>query len=283
VGIASVPILALLLSGGFLSSLARAVAVPGRADWPALLDLARCRWHSNHLILVSLLALGWPLTLALRLTVAGWQLGNRLAGFAFIGVGMVCAISIARLWRGSWQWGAALLTGICAAIVAVGGAISGWGPVAVRAQYHVEGDSLSIEPMGIDAASWTLRWLGSENRFVADKDNRLLLATYGRQRIIDSVMFDTGFANLYISDRVSMQLREEIREAHIDYLLVDMRMTKGRPYLNQFFQAGEPEEIESAPLDPMPLLKWDEERGVSRVFDDGWIRIYDVSALQHAS
>jgi len=281
--ITSVPILVLLLCRGFLSSLARAVAVPGRAGWPTLLDLARCRWHNNYLLFVSLLALLWPLTLAFRLTSTGWQLGNRLAGFAFIGVGMVCAISIARLWRGTRQWGAAMLTGICVAIVVVGGAISGWGPVAVRTQYHLEGGPLSIEPMSIDAASWTLRWLGSENHFIADAQNRLLLATYGRQYIVDGHLFDAGGANLYISSRVSRQLHEEITEAHIDYLLVDMRMTTGRPYFNQWFQAGEPEEIDFAPLDPEPLLKWDEALGVSRVFDDGWIRIYDVRALQHAS
>jgi len=280
--ITSVPILILLLSRGFLSSLARAVAFPGHAGWPTLLDLARCRWHNNYLFFVSLLALLWPLTLAFRLTASGWQLGNRLAGFAFVGVGMVCAISIARLWRGPRQWGAALLTGICVAIVVVGGAISGWGPVAVRSQYHLEGGPLSIEPMSIDAASWTRRWLGRENHFIADSQNRFLLATYGRQYIVNGHLFDAGGANLYISSHVSSQLHEEIREAHIDYLLVDMRMTKSRPYLNQWFQAGEPEEIESAPLDPEPLLKWDEEAGVSRVFDDGWIRIYDVRALQHA-
>jgi hypothetical protein len=280
--VASVAILALLLSGGFLSSLARAVAVPSRAGWSALLDLVRCRWRNNYLLLVSLLALSWPLTIALRLSSAGWQLGNRLACFAFIGVGIVCAISIARLWRGSRQWGAALLTGVIVAIVAVGGAVSGWGTASVRA-YHVEGDSLSIEPMGVDAASWTLRWLGSGNHFVADRDNRVLLATYGRQHIIPGLLFDPGAANLFVSSRVSRQLHEEIREAHIDYLLVDMRMTTRRPYLSVFFDKGEPEEIESAPLDPEPLLKWDEEPGVSRVFDDGWIRIYDVGALQHAS
>jgi len=281
-GIASVAILVVLLCRGFLSSLARAVAVPGHTGWPTLLDLARCRWHNNYLFFVSLLALAWPMTLALRLTSAGWQLGNRLAGFAFIGVGIVCAISIARLWRDSRQWGAALLTGTGVAIVAVGGAISGWGVVAVRAQYHVEGDALSIEPMGIDAASWTLRWLGSGNRFTADHDNKVLLATYGRQHIVPGIFEDPGAANLYIFSRVSRQLHEEIMEAHIDYLLVDMRTTTRRPYLNEFFEQGEPEEIESAPLDPEPLLKWDEEPGVSRVFDDGWIRIYDVRALQHA-
>jgi len=281
--IASVPILALLLSRGFMSSLARAVAVPGRAGWPTLLDLVRCRWHNNYLFFVSLLALLWPLTLAFRVTASGWQLGNRLAGFAFIGVGMVCAISIARLWRSSRQWGAALFTGICVTIVVVGGAISGWGPVAVRTNYHLEGGPLSAEPMSVDAASWARRWLGSENHFIADSQNRLLLATYGRQYIVDGHMFDAGGADLYISSRVSRQLQEEIEEAHIDYLLVDMRMTTSRPYFNRWFEAGEPEDIEYTPLEPKPLLKWDKERGVSRVFDDGWIRIYDVRGLQHAS
>jgi len=137
--------------------------------------------------------------------------------------------------------------------------------------------------MGIDAASWTLRWLGSGHYFTADRDNRLLLATYGRQHVVPAIFGDPGAANLFIFSRVSRQLREEIAEAHMDYLLVDMRMTTRRPYLSEFFEKGEPEEIESAPLDPEPLLKWDQEPGVSRVFDDGWIRVYDVRGLQRAS
>ena len=169
------------------------------------------------------------------------------------------------------------------AVVAVGGAISGWGTVAVRAEYHLEGDSLSIEPMGIDAASWTLRWLGSGNHFTADRDNKVLLATYGRQHIITGVLNDPSAAYLYISSVVSRQLLDEIKQANIDYLLVDMRMTTRRPYLSEFFEQGEPKEIESRTLDPESLLKWDNEPGVSRVFDDGWIRIYDVRGLQHAS
>ena len=112
-GIASVAILVLLLSAGFLGSLARAIAGPGCTGWPVLLDLVRCRWQNSRLLLVTLLALCWPLTIALRLSQAGWQLGNRLAAFAFIGVGMVSAISITRTLATCWAVGTCFADRYC--------------------------------------------------------------------------------------------------------------------------------------------------------------------------
>lgn len=282
-GIAWVLILAVLLAGGFFSSCARASASPGRAGWFAVFDLARRRWHNSRLLVVSLLAFGWPLSVAMRLTVTGWQVGNRMAAFAFVGVGMVAAFGVAQFWRTPQQHMAALLAGGALTLISVGGAISGWGVAAVRSRFVVEGDALSIEPMGIDAARWARRWLGPGNGFVADRDNTVLLATYGRQDIITAAAVDPPPAFLFLAPMVWQPLIDEITQAQIDYLLVDMRMTTHRPYLSMFFEPGEPTEIENAPLEPEPLQKWDEQPGVSRVFDDGWIRIYDVRKLHHAS
>lgn len=281
-GIAAVLILAGLLANGFFTSCARARGQAGRTGWLAVLDLLQGRWDNSRLLLVTLLAFAWPVSMALRMTSAGWQVGNRMNAFAFIGAGMVAAFSIARLWRAPRQWPQGMAAGLALGLVATGGVISGWGVAAVRTQYKVEGDALSIEPMAIDAAEWTRQWLGSGNGFAADRDNRVLLATYGRQRIVTRTFEDASTAYLFVAPTVWSQLTGGIRQERIDYILVDMRMTTQRPYLNMFFQEGEPPEIRTAPLDPEPLQKWDREPGVSRVFDDGWIRIYDIRGLQDA-
>ena len=77
-------------------------------------------------------------------------------------------------------------------------------------------------------------------------------------------------------------LRDEIMDRRIDYLLVDMRLSTQPALMGGFFGPGEPEGLGLTPLDPAALQKWDGDEHVSRVFDDGWIRIYDVRALQHA-
>ena len=104
-GIGSVLVLCLLLSFGFLTACAAGQApASGRTRWHALVDLLRRRWDNPRLLLVSLLALLWPLSVLLHLTTAGWELGNRMNAFAFIGAGLVAAFGVARFWRARAQW-----------------------------------------------------------------------------------------------------------------------------------------------------------------------------------
>jgi hypothetical protein len=281
-GIGSVLALCVLLSFGFLTACAAGrEPASGRTGWYALLDLLRGRWDYPRLLLVSLLALLWPLSVLLHLTTAGWQLGNRMSAFAFIGAGLVAAFGVARFWRAQAQRTRGTVAGFALALIAVGGMINSWGPAAVRTQYRVAGDALTVEPMGIEAAAWTARWLGPNQNFMTDVENSALLLTYGRQHIVtlpDAKMT----AGLFSSPVISEWLRDAIRDQPIDYLLVDMRLSTQPALLGRLFQAGEPDGLSLTPLDPTALQKWDGDERVSRVFDDGWIRIYDVRALQNA-
>lgn len=283
-GIGSVLVLCVLLSFGFLTACAAGRApASGRTGWYALVDLLRRRWDNPRLLLVSLLAfLLWPLSVLLHLTSAGWGLGNRMNAFAFVGAGLVVAFGVARFWRDRAQWTRGIIAGFALALIAVGGAINGWGTAALRAHYQVEGDALTVEPMGIDAAAWTAHWLGPNQNFVADRDNRVLLATYGRQHIVTRSPSDPTTAYVFIAPVVWEGLRDEIRDQRIDYLLVDMRLSTQPALVGLFFDAGEPVGLGLTPLDPTALQRWDGDERVNRVFDDGWIRIYDVRALQSA-
>jgi hypothetical protein len=282
-GLGSVLVLSILLAAGFFTTCVAARGDPSRqADWGALLDLPRRRWQNSRLILVALLALLWPLSIFLHLTTAGWELGNRMNAFVFVGNGLVAAFAIARFWRRPGQRVRGAVAGAALAVIAAGGVINGWGSPAVRNAYHAEGDELAIEPMGIDAATWTRDQLGPDHRFAADRDNSVLLATYGSQRIASGSSADPTAADLFVSPELWQGLRDTIQEQRIDYIFVDMRLTTQPAWVGSFFGPGEPAGLGSAPLNPDPLLKWDRVAGVSRVFDDGWVRIYDVRALQNA-
>ena len=63
---------------------------------------------------------------------------------------------------------------------------------------------------------------------------------------------------------------------------MDMRLSTQPALVGVFFEAAEQVGLGLTPLDPIALQKWDGDERVSRVFDNGWIRIYDVRALQNA-
>jgi hypothetical protein len=279
--IVALPVTALLLANGFLTALVHARGIgltdPG-GGWRGLFDLIRLRWQRSWMLLITLLALTWPMSVLLRLTASGWEIGNRLSGLSFLGVGIVIGSSILHWWQRPEQWFAATLAGLALTVIFTGGVVAGWGLPATHIGYKVEGDALSIEPMSIDAAAWTKQWLGIGNRFAGDRCNDILLGTYGRQEVITSLYDREDSGALFRHPTISPWDREIIQTDRLDYLLTDLRDSTARPYLIGYF--NEPTDL--TPLDPRNLMKWDDAPGVSRIFDDGWISIYDVRAMRHA-
>jgi hypothetical protein len=279
--IVALPITALLLANGFSTALARArgTGVAGHdSAWRALADIVRMRWQQSWMVLTALLALTWPVSILLRLTAAGWQVGNRLSALSYLGVGLVIGSSILRWWRRPRQWFAAIAAGLALTVIFAGGVVAGWGLPATNIGYKVEADGLSLEPMGIEAAEWTKQWLGIGNRFASDAFNDLLLGTYGRQDVVTSLYDREDFAELFLQPTISGWDRHIIQTDRIDYIMTDLRLTTARPFMGAYF-GGDPD---SSPLDPETLIKWDDAPGVSRIFDDGWITIYDVRSMRGA-
>ena len=152
--IGAVALTCLGLALGFFRSLSWAGVPLARGcapnAWSAIFG-----WSNSRLILLTLLTLGYPVSIVFRLTRSGWEIGNRIGPFAFLGVGVVLAIAVTtfprsganNVWRG-------LAIGAVATVMLVGGIISSEGPrILVPARYQVSADAASIEPLGIDAAS----------------------------------------------------------------------------------------------------------------------------------
>ena len=78
VGMGSVLIVAVGLATGFCRSLAIGTAQRDRRGWFTLVDTIRCRWVNHRAILLTLMTLCWPLSIILRLTPGGWEIGNRM-------------------------------------------------------------------------------------------------------------------------------------------------------------------------------------------------------------
>jgi hypothetical protein len=282
IGIVSLLIVALGLATGFLRSLALAASGFGRTGWAALLDFLRGRVSNTRLGLLTLLTLCWPLSVVLRLSAGGWEIGNRMGPFVFLGVGIVIAAGIIHFWDRVFGRVSPFVIGWSMAILFLGGVITGWGFSAAGTPYRVSADAASVEPMGIEAASWSQQWLGRGNKFATDRPNQILLATYGKQVVSSSLDGEGDYSYIFVGEGLSENELAIIRSNEIHYLLVDLRLTQALPAFGSYFGSGEDDEIHEHPPDPRAFLKFSDMPHVSRVYDNGWIDIFDISGLGNA-
>jgi hypothetical protein len=231
---------------------------------------------------LAVAALGYPASLALRLTESGAEAGVRASEFVFLAVAYVLAIAITDFWlsKRPGRTGQVVFAG-GALVLLAGGVILGFAPWSrLPGVYAVAADARSIEPQGVLAAEWARDVLGPENRIVTDRVNRLLMGTYGEQRPVSSYADGQPVARLVLLPQLGADERAIIQQAQVRYVIVDRRLGTAVPMVGVYVESGEPDiQQQTMPLDPAALTKFDELDGVSRVFDSGDIAIYDVSGL----
>jgi hypothetical protein len=283
-GMRLITLLAILLTAiglatGFFRSLA--LAAEDGTGWLAIREILRRRWRDSRLVLLTLLSFGFPVSVAFRLSVGGWEIGNRMGTLAFFGVGLVIALSIVHYWQSRAQRGwLRKASPLALAIIILGGVTSSTiNPIQGR--YKVGADGHSVEPMGIETALWTKTWLGPGNRFTSDRINRLLLAGYGRQdaRLAVSQGVDAG--RVFMSKTLEPDEYWGLAKGDIEFLLVDLRLSMALPVLGFYFEPWEPRA--TAPPSAAALLKFNNVKGISRIYDNGYIVIYDVRGLHERS
>jgi hypothetical protein len=200
-----------------------------------------------------------------------------MSSVVFVAVGFVCAVAIVHFWQSRATSARVLGTTAALGVVLVGSITTGSGIRALPGSYRVSADAESIEPMGIATARWAKKWLGEGNRFAADRTNQLLLATYGQQDVVTTIADGVDESRAYLAQHLSGDALYPLRAGKIDYLLADLRLTTSPPVLGHNFEVNELDEGKPPP--PDWLLKFDDAPWAGRVFDNGWIVIYDVSAL----
>ncbi|MGR9245118.1 hypothetical protein [Rhizobium leguminosarum] len=238
-------------------------------------------WRSSLLQILVLVTLAYPLSIIFRLTRSGWEIGNRIGSLSFLGVAIVVAVAVAAFWHGASRgWLRATALAAAATTVLIAGVISSEGPrILVPAGYEVSADSSSIEPMGISAAKWTREWLGGEQLFATDRINRLLLSTYGRQKVSTTLESgqDTGMA-ITAADLGPME-RKLLIDSGVSFVMVDLRMTTGLPGVGVYFDGGAQDRNHTVPLQASSMLKFNSEPDVDRTFDNGFMVIFDIGRL----
>ncbi|WP_244030454.1 hypothetical protein [Methylobacterium sp. E-016] len=277
VGSVGLTCLGLLL--GFVRALSMA-GLPMRGRLPDALSGIR-DWGNSRLLLLTLVTLAFPLSIVFRLTRSGWEIGNRIGPFSFLGVGIVAAVAVA-FFRPDGGYGSVRRTvlAVGALCVLVGGIISSQGPrILVPAEFQVSADSASVGPMGISFASWTKEWIGPGHVFAADRINRLLLATYGRQQVATSLQDGVDTGQAILAPTLADPDVARLRTGGVEYVTVDRRLSTGLPVVGVYFDGGANDNSYRRPPTPAALMKFDEAPRVGRAFDDGYIVTYDIRRL----
>ena len=276
-GVIGTALIAIGLATGFFRSIQRGLGSALSFNFIELRRRVRKRAVvSSALVVLALSTLLFPVSVALRLTPKGWELGNRLGPFIFVSVSIVLGVAIRYFWQ---RRSTVLFTGgITVTIITIifSGMVSGWGVDALRGPYQISADALSIERMGISAARWTAAELGPGHRFASDRINQILLAGHGKQISLTSISDQIEVSRLFMSDSWGAEERNIVSLARLDFLLVDLRLTGGRPKFGYF---DSPPEDPVAELRVRSLLKFGSVSGVSRIYDNGYIIIYDVRAI----
>jgi hypothetical protein len=234
-------------------------------------------------ITLGLATLAYPVTQMFRLTNYGADIADRAAAFLFIPIAYVLAIFITgyRPIQGRGRGITALI--ICAmAVMLLGGTLLESGPAysSLPGPYTVIADGRSVEPIGIQAAQWSLSHLGPDNRVATDRINQVLFGTFGEQRSVSEQEDNVNIAPIFLSPHLDPQAIELLRKARIRYIVVDLRLSTSFPLLGFYFEPDEPGAFDlDSPISSDDLTKFSNVPQINQIFDDGSIIIYDVSAL----
>lgn len=171
-------------------------------------------------------------------------------------------------------------------VLFAGGVVTGVGPTSrvLPGPYRVSADARSVEPQGVDAATWARAFLGPDNRIATDRVNKVLMGAYGEQYVVNGASDHIDVSAIILEPQVNDYVIEMLRRGNIRYVIVDRRLSTGLPVVGVYVEEGESDAFHhTTPVDPATLVKFDGLPGVTRVFDSGDIVIYDVLGLENGS
>jgi hypothetical protein len=167
--------------------------------------------------------------------------------------------------------GSALVT-----LLMIGARAGGWPPVGslLPGPYLAGGFERSVDAYVVDAALWQRDTLGPGNRVGGDVTAVSLSSTYGRQDPVREV------GSLYYADDWGLAEDELVQSVHVDYLVVDRRLSTQLPQSESYFENDPMAGRITEPLSSAQITKFDNLRDVDRLYDNGTVRIYRMGAAR---
>lgn len=252
-----------------------------------LVDLWLRYRHHALVCIFGIASLLYPVSQLFRLTKSGSEISDRSAAFLFLPISFILAIFIVQFFpvrRLNWLRSSLLCCAM--SILFLGGTILGIGPpweLLPGGPYLVEADDHSIQPQGIEAALWAQASIGPNNRIATDRVNRLLMSTYGYQDVVTHIQDHLDVTPIFFASKLGPVERELLQRARLQYLVVDLRLSKALPRFGFYFEQGELGSFQrTVPINQEALTKFRNNLLINQIFDSGDIGIYDVGDFVNA-
>jgi hypothetical protein len=234
---------------------------------------------------LAIVAFFYPVTLLLRLTEAGTETSQRASEFVFVGLAFVCGLLIAGLpplANRTALYGRALAGMALATVIFLGGFIVGESPVTRQpGQFLVGGEARATSPQGLAAARFAAAELPPGSRFISDRPNGNMIASYGGlTRVVGSIE-GLQISRVFLSEVFDETDRRIVTNDAIDYIVVDRRLSHETPAGGYYYESSEPEaNAYKEPVGAGALRKFNHVEGLNRIFDNGAIAIYDTAGIR---
>ncbi|MGE5407105.1 MAG: hypothetical protein ACM3NV_00680 [Syntrophothermus sp.] len=233
---------------------------------------------------LSLVAVFFPLTLLLRLTEAGTETSQRASEFVYVGLAFLAGLLLGELrWPRKGTGGALLSGGIAtvATVVFVGGFIIGESPATRQpGGFLVGGETRSITPQGLAAAKFAAEVLPPGSRVLVDRPNSTLVSSYGRLDRVSGSIEGVPVVRVFFSPIFDTVDRRIVSDDRIEYIVVDRRLSHEVPVGGYYFEGSEARANRyKRPIPVQSLRKFNHVRGLSRIFENRAIAIYDTRGL----
>jgi O-antigen/teichoic acid export membrane protein len=258
--------------------------IAARAAWK------RRTWRLSSLaLLLCLLALAFPIVPAGHLTGATSEVTDRASGFVFLGVAfLLAAWLLPVLHRGRPRRAArSVVVALTAGLVVLflGQTILGSGPqwAQTPGSFLVSADSRSIDRANLSAAAWEARNLPEGTRVIADRDGSLLAGSVGGLYPVSHIQDGVNGSPILLSPTWTPTDAALVRRLAIQYVIIDRRDATGLPRLGVYYESGEYDQDRTAPVPAAALAKLQRVPGVTKVYDNGSVAIYDVTAIEEAT
>ena len=251
-----------------------------------LLTLWQHYRHNALAITLGIFSLAYPISQVFRFTNFGAEITDRSAAFLFLAIAYLFTIFIAHCWPTRAQklsWRAYSFITCIVTIMFLGGVILESGPSwsNVPGPYIVVADVRSVEPEGIQAASWALSHLGPNNRIGTDRINGFLMLSYGDQRVVTGLDDKVDVSPIFYSSIFGPQKSGIVQQGKIHYLVVDQRLSTSLPLVGFYIEEGEVGSFNlTSPISRTALTKFNAIPHIDRLFDSGNIVVYDVGAIE---
>jgi hypothetical protein len=252
-----------------------------------IIELLRHRRSNQRAVLLACVLgfLSLIIEIAIRLVAQnGSELSARLSSFVLIPIALIIAITLAREEpslrpqvgsesRTRRVLRSAALSGIVIAI-AIGGIAGGWPAYYARfpGPFLAGAWERSVDAHNLQLGGFVASKLPSNLGLASDFITASVVAALGHEDDVE------GVATLFVTGSLTPADIRLIRSRKISFIVVDARIAHAFPLDGSYFQDSGGSY--SSPIPSADLDKFDHISGVSCIYSDGTLSVFDVRALE---